>query len=153
MAEEEIITKLKSISVDSGDLSSVRESIQNSSTPSAIDEGVLVSVGNADNKYGWQLFLKLSQEDCITRYACGRLLFDRYRIHQTDLWNSYLEVLVAASSELFQKLLNYMGSNNYELVQLNASSYFGAAVVLVKASQGDSEDGNTLIADISHSMG
>ncbi|XP_026437596.1 uncharacterized protein LOC113335771 [Papaver somniferum] len=114
--------------------------------------GVLVSVGNGDNEYSWQLFLKLSQEDCITSYACGRLLFDRYRMHQTDLWNSYLEVLVAASSELFQKLLNYMGSNNYDLVQLNASSYFGAAVVLVKASQGDSEDRNTLVADISHSM-
>lgn len=46
-----------------------------------------------------------------------------------------------------------MGSNNYEPVQLHTSSYeTDVAVVLVKTSQGDTENCDTLIAHIVHSM-
>ncbi|RZC93862.1 hypothetical protein C5167_016555, partial [Papaver somniferum] len=56
-------------------------------------------------------------------------------------------MLVATSSGSFQRLLNYIGSHNYHLVLLNANSYANSeAVVLVKTSQGDSDDCDTLIA-------
>ncbi|XP_026425976.1 uncharacterized protein LOC113322153 [Papaver somniferum] len=66
---------------------------------------------------------------------------------ETILGNSYSKMLVATSSDSSQRSLKYIGSNNYELVLLNTSSYaIDEAVVLVKTSQGDGEDCDTLIA-------
>ncbi|RZC73752.1 hypothetical protein C5167_049232 [Papaver somniferum] len=120
---------------------------------SSTNSVVFVLVKDGDCYECENLFARMSDRGCITSYACECLMFDHYRVHHPNLWNSYLEALVAASLKLFQKLLNYMGSINYEMVHLNASSYVtGAAVVLVKTSQGDSEDCDTLVADIVHSI-
>ncbi|XP_026438375.1 uncharacterized protein LOC113336894 [Papaver somniferum] len=82
----------------------------------------------------------------LPNFDYGCILFDRGKVCKTSLRNSYLKMLVATSSDSFQRLLNYIGSNNYHLVLLNATSYaISEAVVPVKTSQGDSEDCNTLI--------
>ncbi|XP_026392684.1 uncharacterized protein LOC113287986 [Papaver somniferum] len=120
---------------------------------SSTNSVVFVLVKDGDCYECENMFARMSDRGCISSYACECLMFDHYRVHQPNLWNSSLEALVAASLKLFQKLLNYMGSNIYELVHLNASSYvIGADVVLVKTSQGGSEDCDTLVADIVHSI-
>lgn len=67
---------------------------------------VFVLVKHGDSCNDKNLFAKFSSRDCITSYACVGLLFDQYRMPETSLWNPYPEVLVIASSELFQKLLS-----------------------------------------------
>ncbi|XP_026454727.1 uncharacterized protein LOC113355954 isoform X2 [Papaver somniferum] len=105
MAEEEIITKLKSISVDSGDLSSVRESIQNSSTPSAIDEGLT-----------W-----INVYELILAHGNFSTLLWRYLNGLVFVKNSDSQVVCKLHEELLEKV-NVL-CNIFYLTKENESSY------------------------------